>query len=267
MAKRKYDLTGQKIKMFTVLELSNEKDKNGKKKWKCQCECGNIRYILAQDLMREKGQKSCGCNRIQSIREARITHGMSDTRLYDIWIAMKSRCENPKNTNYHHYGGREIKVCNEWREFENFMEWALNNGYTDELSIDRIDVNGDYEPSNCQWVTQKVQMNNTRRTKKLTYDGVTMSLTMWAEEVGISQQTLTQRIKSGWSIDKALTTPTRRNKEKQLKNNYLIWKSNEILGIKFVTSRFRTKNSYYSVSGNKRKNVYSPNLLKRLGVA
>lgn len=215
MSKRKHHLTGQKIKMFTVLELSNEKDKNGRKKWKCQCECGNIRYILAQDLMRENGQKSCGCTSIQRIKDARTTHGMSKTRLYDIWDAMKGRCKNPKRTNFHDYGGRGIKVCDEWCEFENFMEWALKNGYTDDLSIDRIDFNGNYEPTNCQWVTQKAQMNNTRRTKTLSFDGKIMSMNLWAEEKGIKKRTLEARIKAGWSTEEALNTPTKKKtKEK-----------------------------------------------------
>ncbi|MED3952609.1 hypothetical protein P4603_10965 [Priestia aryabhattai] len=210
MPKRKYDLTGKKFKMFTVLELSKEKDKNGKKKWKCKCECGSIRYILAQDLMREKGQKSCGCNLAQSIRQARTTHGMSKERLYDIWFAMKNRCTNPHDFNYKYYGGRGIKVCKEWLVFEEFMKWSLENGYEKKLSIDRIDVNGNYEPSNCQWVTHKVQMNNTRRTKTLTFNGKTMSISMWAEEVGMKRQTLVQRLSSGWTIEEALTTPVRK---------------------------------------------------------
>lgn len=257
MPKRKYDLTGQRFRMFTVLELSNQKDKNGKKKWKCECDCGNIRYLLAQDLMRERGQISCGCMSIQRIREARTTHGMSKTRIYDIWGAMKSRCNKPNHTHYIDYGGRGIIVCDEWKKFENFLDWAMKNGYTDELSIDRIDVNGNYEPNNCRWATQKEQMNNTRRTKKLTYDGVTMSTSMWAEKLGIPQRTLKERIKSGWSIEEVLTTPTRKNRENIQKDISLAWKSNEILKIKYVTPRGRNKNSFYSISRKKRENVYT----------
>ncbi|KAA0770785.1 hypothetical protein DN392_22740 [Bacillus sp. BB51/4] len=216
MPKRKYDLTGKKFKMFTVLELSNEKDKNGKKKWKCQCECGEIRYILAQDLMQEKGQKSCGCIVKDRVREAQTTHGMSKHRLYGIWDAMKGRCYRETHESYMYYGGRGIKVCEEWKNsFENFMNWALSNGYKDDLTIDRIDVNGNYEPSNCRWETMKEQANNRRphkrkNVKQITFDEKTMSLDDWSKETGINVCTLRQRINNGWSIEKALTTPARK---------------------------------------------------------
>ncbi|QMT16244.1 hypothetical protein H1Q58_09660 [Planococcus maritimus] len=211
MPKRKHELTGQKFKEFTVLNLSDMKDKNGKKKWRCRCSCGNIRYILASELMREKGQKSCGCTSIKNIKAARITHGMSKSRLYKIWSGMKGRCGRVSCTNYQYYGARGISVCEEWLDFVPFMIWSLSNGYTDELSIDRINSNGNYQPSNCRWTTQKVQMNNTTRTKKIAYNGEDLSITLWAEKLGIPKKVLVSRMKANWSTEKILSTPSHEN--------------------------------------------------------
>lgn len=131
------------------------------------------------------------------------------TRLYNIWGHMKNRCSCEKNTFYRHYGGRGIKVCEEWFEFLPFYEWAITNGYTDNLTLDRIDVNGNYEPSNCRWVTRKAQSNNRRDNKLVTFNGKTKSIAQWAEMTGIKDTTIRYRIKQGWSVEKTLTTPAR----------------------------------------------------------
>ncbi|MGK7378344.1 hypothetical protein ACSFXN_10955 [Planococcus sp. 1R117A] len=208
MAKRKHHLEGQKFKNFTALELSEEKSKRGTRKWRCQCICGNIRFILASELKREKGQKSCGCISRQNMREERTTHGMSKTLLYGRWVGMKARCLNPKSTNYKDYGGRGIKICEAWLKFEGFMEWSLANGYNDELSIDRINGEGNYEPENCRWTTKEVQSNNRRTSTILSYKGENLPIKLWAERTGIARGTLAARVRVGWSIEDSLSIPT-----------------------------------------------------------
>lgn len=159
MAVRKHHLEGQEFNYFTVLELSEKRDSRGKKMWKCKCVCGNIRYILTPDLIDLNKYKSCGCMKSQILKESTTTHGMTGTRIHDIWCAMRARCNNKNNSAWGWYGGRGIKVCDEWSSFVVFHEWAMSNGYDDDLTIDRIDSDGNYEPSNCRWITQS---ENTR---------------------------------------------------------------------------------------------------------
>ena len=133
-------------------------------------------------------------------------HGMSHSRLHHIWNAMTQRCSNPKAISYKYYGGKGITVCDEWKSsFKSFYEWAMANGYADNLSIDRIDSNGNYEPSNCRWTTNKEQQNNTSYNHRLTYCGETHNITQWAEIIGISRMALYNRIRRGWDIERALT--------------------------------------------------------------
>ena len=115
---------------------------------------------------------------------------------------MKYRCNNPNCSSYADYGGRGIKVCDEWQNYIPFSEWALANGYDDSLTIDRIDVDGNYEPSNCRWATKKEQQNNLRRTTFIEYNGEKKSISEWSEIFGISKQTIAYRIKAGWDLDK-----------------------------------------------------------------
>lgn len=125
-------------------------------------------------------------------------------RIYHIWTRMKERCYNPQDKSYSNYGGRGVVICDEWLFFDDFYWWAVNNGYEPNLSIDRIDVNDIYKPSNCRWVSRKVQSNNKRNNHLITYNGRTMTLSQWAEELGMNPATLRNRIVSGWSIEKAL---------------------------------------------------------------
>jgi hypothetical protein len=149
-------------------------------------------------------------------------HGMVGTRLYSVWYGMKQRCINPNNISYKWYGAKGVRVCEDWLEFIPFMEWALSNGYTEELTLDRIESGKGYEPGNCRWITQEqntsraasdikrpyVSERNAKRKgsgEKITFNGKSQSITEWAEEIGISRQSLRNRIKRGWSLEKALT--------------------------------------------------------------
>lgn len=119
---------------------------------------------------------------------------------------MKQRCDNPKAISYKRYGARGISVCEEWQEFKPFYDWAMANGYQENLTIDRIDNDGNYEPSNCRWATNKEQQNHTSYNRLYTYKGETLTIAQWAEKAGISRNMLYKRLLRGWSIEKALTT-------------------------------------------------------------
>ena len=143
-----------------------------------------------------------------------ITHGKRYTRLYNIWVKMKQRCFDKNHTYYERYGGRGIKICKEWKnDFMCFHNWAMSNGYQDNLTIDRIDNNGDYEPSNCRWITLQEQCNNRSTSKLITYKNETHSIADWARKLGTSRNVIWYRLSKGWSIEKTLTTPIRQKKK------------------------------------------------------
>lgn len=132
-------------------------------------------------------------------------HGGKGTRLYGIWKKMRDRCYSPNNPKYYRYGGRGIVICDEWSDFAVFREWALSNGYSDELSIDRIDNDGNYEPTNCRWATAKEQANNRGQrvdAQIVTWNGETRSIKEWAAILGIKHKTLVERYRRGWTAPK-----------------------------------------------------------------
>lgn len=136
---------------------------------------------------------------------------MCHSRMYHIWNSMKQRCQNPKAISYRYYGKKGISVCEEWdKSFKTFYDWAICNGYQDDLTIDRIDSNGNYEPSNCRWATNKEQQNHTSYNHLYTYKGETLTIIQWAERTGIHPNMLYKRLRRGWSIEKAITTKSLR---------------------------------------------------------
>lgn len=178
--------------------------------FKCKCDCGTIKSIRLSRL--KSGEtKSCGCIRKELFEETRkdlTIHGKANTRLHTIYRSMKARCYQVKHKNYSYYGGKGIEICDEWLEdFMNFYNWAHNNGYKDNLTIDRIDVKGNYEPNNCRWTTTKEQANNTSRNIYITYQGETKTLKQWSEHLGINYYTLKSRYKYGWDVEDMLTKP------------------------------------------------------------
>lgn len=158
------DITGAKFNRLTAIECVGT-NKNREKMWKCECECGNI-SIVRLSALKYGLTKSCGCLQRENVRKANTKHGMYNTRIYKIWEDMHNRCYHKSYHAYKHYGGRGISICKEWwHNFQAFYEWAMANGYRDDLSIDRIDVNGNYSPDNCRWADQKTQIKNRRNLK------------------------------------------------------------------------------------------------------
>ena len=140
---------------------------------------------------------------------------VGNNREYRIWQNIKRRCYYQKHNRFKYYGARGITMCEEWKNnFKSFLNWSLANGYRDDLTIDRIDNNGNYEPSNCRWVTYKEQCNNTSRNKYITFNGKTMTMAQWSRELGLKPSTIPTRLSRGWTIEKTLSTPN--NKETHL---------------------------------------------------
>lgn len=192
------NLIGNIYGRLTVVKYSHKK--GAKSYWLCKCSCGN-KVTIRSDCLKDGNSKSCGCLNV----DAHVKHGecVTKTKLYHVYYGILTRCYKTNNKAYSHYGGRGISVCKEWLDdYENFKKWSLDNGYKEGLSIDRIDVNGDYEPQNCRWVTQKVQSNNTRRNVNITYNGETHNLTQWSKILGINRNTLNFRIKNNWELSR-----------------------------------------------------------------
>lgn len=183
--------------------------------WRVRCDCGNEKLVSPTDV-RNGRTKSCGCLHRESSREraTKFTHSVTDNkRLYMIYNHMKQRCYKKSSPRYSDYGGRGISICEEWldkdRGFDNFVSWALENGYSDEMTIDRIDVKGNYSPENCAWKTRKEQNNNKRQTLWVEYNGERIQLRKLCEREGVNYDTVHNRIYAlGWDVEKAIVTPS-----------------------------------------------------------
>lgn len=199
------ELKGRKINRLTV--IGNEiKTKDKHRYVLCECECGNKKEIQISLLHRKKVH-SCGC----LLKKKAITHGLRYTRINDIYRHIKGRCYNAQDKeHYKLYGGRGIKMCDEWKnDFMAFYNWAMANGYNDTLTIDRIDVDGNYEPSNCRWVNRKKQANNRRSNVYITHNNQTKTVSEWADYIHMDYLTFWRRICKGMTIEKIINLPKR----------------------------------------------------------
>lgn len=174
--------------------------------WLCRCDCGN-EIVSPGFNLRSGNTSSCGCRKNEVLQSLlfKPRHGVSDTRLHRSWMSMRRRCESPTDTAFKNYGARGIRVCQRWHSFENFA--ADMGPMPDGMTLDRIDVNGNYEPGNCRWATYREQARNTRVTRYITHGDQTLSLAGWAENVGIGSSTIAYRLNRGWPIDRALYHP------------------------------------------------------------
>lgn len=208
----KEDLTGRVVGRLTVIERAEDFIRpNGlhRPRWLCRCECGNTTVVLGQNL-KNGSTLSCGClgeeRRMLAVTKHGDTAGGGKHRLYSILTGMKNRCYDVKHEKYANYGGRGITICDEWlNSYENFKEWALSHGYRDDLTIDRINHDGNYEPDNCRWITHREQQHNKSTNHLLTYNGKTQDIAQWAQELDVTPGTLITRLRYGWLDEDVLT--------------------------------------------------------------
>ena len=202
------DIAGQKFGRLLVVEIDTA-NVNKRIRWICKCDCGNTISVSGGNI-KSGHTVSCGCFRTEKSKIPKI-HGLSQDPLHNVWCLMRRRCYDIRRPEYKYYGGRGIKVCEQWdNNFLPFYQWALSNGYKSNLTIDRIDNDGNYEPLNCRWATMSEQCNNKSSNRLLTYLGKTQNLSQWAIEYNMNPDTLRARIYVyGFSMEKSLTKPSK----------------------------------------------------------
>lgn len=202
-------LQGKRFGRLSVLERYGT-DYNGRAMWRCLCDCGNYCVKTSQSLKRDRAP-SCGCWAKEIEREVNTIHGFNNTRLYTIFRGILKRCYVKTNKAYKNYGGRGITVCDEWLlDRSKFFQWAVSNGYNENLTIERIDNSRGYSPDNCKWITNTEQQSNKRSNHLVTYKGETHTVTEWERMLGMNHNTLLSRLsKYHWSVEKAIETPVK----------------------------------------------------------
>ena len=215
------DLTGQRFGKLVVIEYTGKVTYPGRNAiWLCKCDCGKILEVRGTNLTTSRRpQKSCGCIIPENARRIATKHGGTQDKLYSVWMGMRRRCQDPKIKDYQRYGGRGIKVCDEWQDYSVFRDWALNNGYDpnaafQKCTLDRIDSNGMYGPENCRWVDIKTQENNRRSNVLIEYQGKKQTMKLWSEELCMDYGLLRDRLSRGWSFERAITTPVQIHRRK-----------------------------------------------------
>lgn len=209
LGRKLVDLTGQKFGRLTVVERIE--NRGHYVWWKCLCDCGNFKDVSSGNL-RNGTTKSCGCLKEEGNN---LKHGKCYDRIYGIYKAMIARCEKEYSSIYQYYGERGISVCQEWKNsFQAFYEWSINNGYKENLTIDRIETNGNYCPENCRWITMKEQNYNRRNSHKFEIDGVVYGMRELSSKIGISEQLIQSRLDHGWTLDEIINTPKGHRRKK-----------------------------------------------------
>lgn len=189
-------MIGEKIGNWTIISNDYKNSTTKHKRVICRCDCGKIKSVLLETIKNGKS-KSCGCSNVK--------HGKGNTRLYKIWKGIKVRCLCKNNSHYKWYGNRGITICDEWKnDFMSFYNWSIDNGYKENLTIDRIDNDGNYEPNNCRWVDMITQSNNCRTNIYFTLNGIKKTLKQWCREYDINYSKVYYRITHGWTIEDAL---------------------------------------------------------------
>lgn len=200
------DITGEKYGRLKAIERIG-KGKNGRSLWKCECDCGNIK-IADISLLRNGHITSCGCYKLECNIKNATKHGHRNARIYTIWCRMKDRCDNSNSKIYKWYGEKGITYCDEWSDFKQFYDWAMSHGYSENLTLKRKDVNGNYCPENCCWIPLADQANNRTSNRFITYKGETKTLAQWCKQYGFKWEQVRDRIdKLGWDFERAITTP------------------------------------------------------------
>jgi hypothetical protein len=200
-----HDITGQRFGRLAVKQFAG-RSRHRKALWECLCDCGNVTIVVGSDL-RNGRTNSCRCLHKELLKKRATTHGETRSPEYIIWNLMRQRCMNPNATNSHRYIGRGITICERWSKFENFLQ-DMGRRPSPELTLDRINNDGNYEPGNCRWGTEEQQHNNTSKSKFLSFNGETLTIAQWARKLGIKYMTLYTRIISlGWTAEMALSTP------------------------------------------------------------
>lgn len=195
-----HDLVGQRFDRLTVIEKIEVPGKTIKF-WLCRCDCGRI-VSRSKSALTRSGAHSCGCSGEDEGKCPNRMHGLSSTRLHSIYAGMKARCRYSSQDNSYRYHDRGIRICDEWlNDFRAFYDWAMDSGYRDDLSIDRIDNDGDYCPENCRWITHQEQMNNCSINRHFTYNGETHTVAEWARITGISKNYIYGGLSRGWSFE------------------------------------------------------------------
>lgn len=204
------DLSQKQYGRLTVRRFDQER-----KRWLCECTCGGEVFVRA-DHLKDGHVQSCGCLSAEKTKERFTAHGQSGSRLHRIWVGMKQRCTNTNRASYENYGGRGIRVCDEWaNDFAAFLDWAAKTGYKDDLSIDRIDFDGNYCPENCRWATMYDQQRNKANNRIVSTEDGEVVLSDYCKKQGLPYHMVLKRVLRGWDTQKAIETPPLKGRKRE----------------------------------------------------